>query len=362
MKTPGRAVVMASPARRTAEQNPYTRLLYEQIDGDEFEVREFTRHAFLRDRPDIWHLHWPEFHVVRRSAAASLWRLAAFAALLVLARLRGTKTVWTAHNITPHEASHPLVERCLRAMLFRNLSAFVSLTECARAELVRAYPALRRVPSAVVPHGHYRGSYPDEVSQGAARAVLGVPGDARLCLCFGQIRAYKNAPHLVRTFLAADAPGSALVVAGACTDPGLRDELGRAAARDARVSIAAEFVRPDRVQVFMRAADLVVLPYTEVLNSGAAILALSFDRPVLAPARGSFAELRELFGPYWIRTFDRELDAATLREAIGQIRPPSAAERERLERSLASLSWPEVSAKTAALYRSLLVSAESADG
>lgn len=358
MKASGRRVVMASPARRTADQNPYTRLLYEQIDGDEFEIREFTRDGFLRDRPDIWHLHWPEFHVVRRSAAASLWRLAAFAALLALARLRGTKTVWTAHNLKPHEAGHPLVQRCLRAMLFRNLSAFVSLTDCAREELVRAYPALRRVQSAVVPHGHYRGSYPDQVSRGAARAVLGIPGDARVCCFFGQIRGYKNVPHLVRTFLAADAPGSALVVAGACADADLRAELERAGARDPRVSIAAEFIRTDRVQVYLRAADLVVLPYTEVLNSGAAILALSFDRPVLAPARGSFAELAALFGPYWIQTFDGDLDAATLRDAIARIRPPAAAERERLERALAGLSWPEVSAKTAALYRSLLASAD----
>jgi glycosyltransferase involved in cell wall biosynthesis len=325
-------------------------------------VREFTRDAFLRARPDIWHLHWPEFHVVRRSAAASLWRLGAFAALLMLARLRGTKTVWTAHNLKPHEARHPLVQRCLRAMLFRNLSAFVSLTDCAREELVREYPALRRVRSAVVPHGHYRGSYPDQISRGAARAVLGVPGDARMCLFFGQIRGYKNVPHLVRTFLTADVPRSVLVVAGACGDPGLRAELERAAAGHPRVAIAAEFVRTDRVQVYMRAADLVVLPYTEVLNSGAAMLALSFDRPVLAPARGSFAELGELFGPYWIRTFDGELDAATLRGAIGQTRPPAASERERLERALAGLSWSEVSAKTAALYRSLLVSAGHAKG
>lgn len=357
MKAAGRALVMASPVRRTADGNPYTRLLYQQIDGDEFEVREFTKHAFLRHRPDIWHLHWPEFHVVRRSAVASLWRLGAFAALLALARVRGTKTVWTAHNLRPHESRHPLVQRWLRALLFRNLSAFVSLTDCAREELVRAYPALGRVPCAVVPHGHYRGSYPDQVTRGAARAVLGIPGDARVCCFFGQIRGYKNVPHLLRTFRAADAPGSALVVAGACADPGLRAELERAAGRDPRVTIVADFVRTERVQAYMRSADLVVLPYREVLNSGAAMLALSFDRPVLAPARGSFAELAALFGPYWVRTFDGELDAATLRDAIAALRPPTAAERERLERALADLSWPEVSAKTAALYRSLLVPA-----
>jgi beta-1,4-mannosyltransferase len=43
----------------------------------------------------------------------------------------------------------------------------------------------------------------------------------------------------------------------------------------------------------MRAADLIALPYKEILNSGSAILALSFDRPILVPAAGALAELSE---------------------------------------------------------------------
>ena len=38
----------------------------------------------------------------------------------------------------------------------------------------------------------------------------------------------------------------------------------------------------------MNAADVVALPYAETFNSGAALLALSFNRPIVAPASGSF--------------------------------------------------------------------------
>ena len=52
----------------------------------------------------------------------------------------------------------------------------------------------------------------------------------------------------------------------------------------------------DDVQDYLRAADIVVLPYTESSNSFVALLALSFDRPILAPGIGAFPELAAIVG------------------------------------------------------------------
>ncbi|MEZ4597387.1 MAG: glycosyltransferase [Chloroflexota bacterium] len=45
-------------------------------------------------------------------------------------------------------------------------------------------------------------------------------------------------------------------------------------------------VPDDRMQVFLRAADVMVLPYRDVLTSGSAILAMTFGLPVVAPRIG----------------------------------------------------------------------------
>jgi len=47
------------------------------------------------------------------------------------------------------------------------------------------------------------------------------------------------------------------------------------------------------LQCFMQASDVCVLPYRDVTTSGAAILAFSFGKPIIAPALGGFPELAQ---------------------------------------------------------------------
>ena len=47
---------------------------------------------------------------------------------------------------------------------------------------------------------------------------------------------------------------------------------------------------PNHVQRFLRAADVVVVPYVRSLNSGALFLALTFGVPVIVPAGGALAD------------------------------------------------------------------------
>ena len=105
-------------------------------------------------------------------------------------------------------------------------------------------------------------------------------------LHFGLLRPYKNVPHLIATFAEAALPGATLLIAGKPFDDQVRDEVATAAADVAGVRLELRYIRPDEVQLFFLAADLVVLPYQRILNSGAALLALSFARPVLVPRMG----------------------------------------------------------------------------
>ena len=86
-----------------------------------------------------------------------------------------------------------------------------------------------------------------------------------------------------------------------------------------------EFVKTEDVSKFMQAADLVVLPYRAILNSGSALLALSFNRPILVPDLGSMGDLKNDFGSAWVRTFSGDLDATILAHSLEwamESRPP----------------------------------------
>jgi glycosyltransferase involved in cell wall biosynthesis len=100
------------------------------------------------------------------------------------------------------------------------------------------------------------------------------------------------------------------------------------------------------VQRYLRAADLVVLPFKEITNSASALLALSFDRPVLVPARGAMGELQTVAGRDWVSTYEGDLTPRILADALDWAlqRPRDGSPH------LEALEWPLIARQTLALY------------
>jgi len=105
------------------------------------------------------------------------------------------------------------------------------------------------------------------------------------------------------------------------------------------------------MKFFLRAADLVVLPYTETINSGSALLALSFDRPTLVPAMGAVPDLYQLTGDNWVRRYEGELTPKILSDAIRwtQERPQGEFDRPFLDKP----DWNGLAWLTIEAFRSL---------
>jgi beta-1,4-mannosyltransferase len=209
------------------------------------------------------------------------------------------------------------------------------------------YPELVQRPHAVVPLGHFRGTYPDTVSREDARAALGIPEGARVLAFVGLVRPYKNVPHLVRTVraLRGESGEVILLVAGMPHSSALAAEVREAAGGDPRVRLALRHVPDEDVQRYLRAADLVVLPFKDITNSASALLALSFDRPVLVPARGAMGELQTLVGTEWVCTYDGDLTPQVLGGAVEW-----ALQRPDGAPSLESLGWESIARQTLAIY------------
>lgn len=326
--------VLAWPAFRKQAANPHAALLAGELIGLGVNLVDWTPVRALLRPGDLWHLHHPETVVYRRSAAASTCEAAAFLALLWLARLRGARIVWTAHDLGSNDGLHPRLEHWFWKCFIPACDALVCLSACGRTMVLERFPSLAGRPAHVVSHGGYHDAYASTVTRGDARALLRIAPEAAVLLHFGLMRPYKNVPHLIRTFRAMSDGNGVLLIAGEPFDGVVESEIRAAANGAANVRLDLRWIAPDEVQHFFAAADLVVLPYRRILNSGAVLLAMTFARPVLVPDLGAMRDQRDTFGPEWIRLYAGDLTVAELSAASEWAR---TTHRRPIE--LKSLDW-----------------------
>jgi beta-1,4-mannosyltransferase len=334
--------ILASPAFSNKSANPYNYLLYTALRAQGVDVVEYDHAALLKTRWDIVHYHWPDGYINHPSLLKTFWRIAVLSFSVLICRLRGSAIVWTVHNLTPHDAFYPKLAGRFLALFARFCSGLIFLSEHSRALFLQIYKPSPKTALHVVPHGHYRSVYPPSASSNESRKALGLPEGECMFLYFGMIKTYKNVPMLLRAFSEVQGPAH-LVVAGKVSDADLRADIETLAAKDSRVHLHLRFIDDAEIPPFMAAADWVVLPYKNILNSGAALLSLSYNVPVLVPALGSMKEMRDDIGGEWIRLYEGDIKAGDLDAARAAPRPPDTC-------ALAAYDWDLLAAKTKELY------------
>ncbi|MDR7295150.1 glycosyltransferase involved in cell wall biosynthesis [Pelomonas aquatica] len=246
-------------------------------------------------RPDLLHLHWPEEFYRWRGEGTLAARAQHFLMRLQALRQAGVPMVWTVHNLVPHDVADATVDAHVYRTVIDSVDAVHHHCNCSIQAVAARYEVPPRVRQFVQAHGHYF-SYPNAISRADARRELGIPAEARVFLQFGQIRGYKGLDLLLSAFDQLELPGKFLLVAGlynAPTGPGAWRERLRLAWRkrtDRKLLIHGRSIDSDRIQVYMNAADCVVLSHTAGLNSGVAVLGMSFGRPVVGPRLGCIGE------------------------------------------------------------------------
>jgi beta-1,4-mannosyltransferase len=348
--------ILAWPAFKN--RGPYNVLLNGNMQKLGATVEEFSAWRVFRKRYDIVHLHWPEYCVNGRGICVALfWSCALFAAMC-WTRIRGGKVVWTVHNLQSHLQQHPALERRFWRIFTALLNGYIALTDAGAEQARHRYPSLRAKPGFVIPHGNIREAYPEvEIPREAARQRLGIPADAKVLGFFGSVERYKGILELVEAFSALEDSRAVLCVAGKSDlSPSERKRMEDIAARDGRILLQLGYIPDSDVTAYIRAADLVVLPFREILNSGSAILALSLDRPVLVPAKGSMMELQQFAGAGWVHLYSGQLNSETLRQNLDAA-VEGAAMRGRcraLEAGWAGLDWKALAQITLDAYESII--------
>jgi beta-1,4-mannosyltransferase len=294
-------------------------------------VKFFDWRYALHGDYDVLHVHWPEFLVrggSKKDALLALWRLPR---LMRRLRRRKVAVVRTLHNLTPHERGRHPLESWLTKRLDRLVTRYIALNEATETSGLDADLIL---------HGDYIQQFAQY--ERSSR----VPGRV---LYFGLVRPYKGIDSLIDAFNTLADPALSLRVVGRPNSSSMRESVEEAAAANAHISVRLEFVSDAELVSEVSAADLIVLPYREMHNSGSLLVALSLGRRVLTLDTPSNRALANEIGDEWLSLYSGELTPKVLADAVSATRRRDEGETDSVPR-FRGRTWQDVGLKHYATY------------
>lgn len=272
--------------------HPYLYLLYTNLMrhgiGIYDKLRPLNTFKIMIHRKEIQfiHLHWIEIYFITNNFILTTVLGFMFISWLIFLKLvLRLKIVITLHNVVPHEHLATRIEHTVFATSLKLANALIVHNFYAKNAAEQLYDAdISKIY--VIPHGNFLSYYRNDVSKEQARKYLGIPQDKIVLLFFGQIRTYKGITHLLTAFekVTKKNPNLFLLIAGSCQDATLEHRLISFQKRHHGRSLQIlKYIPSDRVQLFMNAADIGVLPYRETTTPGSLLLFMSFGKPVIIP-------------------------------------------------------------------------------
>ncbi|MFN2611868.1 MAG: glycosyltransferase family 4 protein [Solirubrobacterales bacterium] len=293
-------------------------------------VRDMRRYRSHAEQADVVHWQWLPVPMLDRR-------------LLAPKRPR----VFTLHHFLPESPGRRQAVDVRKRL--ESFDAVVMHSESGRRRVEDEF-GVREGLVEVIPHGAFDYLTKQKQEQPLPPELAAVEGPV-VILAYGLIRAYKGIEVLLEAFQHIE--GAELWIVGLSH---LDTESLHRLAADApgKVRFIERFIEDTEVPALMRRADLLVLPYRTVEQSGVLYTGLAFGKPMVLSAVGGFPEVAAHGGARLVPPGDVDALAATLGELVGD---PAA--RERLAAASAAAaanhySWDDIGRRTYALYERLL--------
>ncbi|MGA2070543.1 MAG: glycosyltransferase family 4 protein [Sedimentisphaerales bacterium] len=342
--------------------NPYQRLFAGALESAGVGVERIPNRKFmpisraLSGPIDLLHIEWHHlFYAAGRMPFLPWVRKQMY--LAGLKKLRDFPLVWTAHNIVAHDTLNREFEIDMTQRLLDCCDGIMVMSKAAENALRQVYRVPAETIVKIIPHGHFIGVYPNQVSREQARGKLAIAKNARVILMLGRILRYKGTDLLIDAFSKIAKKNDVLLLAGPAPSTELAAEVKRLAEKScpqgARIYFTGKFVPDNEVQFFFNAADVVALPFRNILNSGSLMLAMSFGCCVVAPRMGSIPEIACPDAYFGYDADEAEGLVSALREALAQ---PNLVERGQASKQFARnrYSWGDIGLKARELYEEVL--------
>jgi len=284
--------------------------------------------------------------------------------LMMYYKALGKKVALTAHNVNQgrRDSSDSLLNRLTLRIQYRLADHIFVHTQKMKDELIAEFGVLE--PTVTVIRHPINNAFPDtDLTPAAAKRRLGLRDSEKTILFFGRIKPYKGIEHLLSAFnrLVTDDEDYRLIIAGEVQKGNEQylHEINRTVAPElnrGRIILKIQFVPDDEMELYLKAADALVLPYNEIFQSGVLFLSYSFGLPVIATDVGSFREeIVEGRTGFLCRPADPEDLAKTIKTYFGSDLYRNLGKRRQEIRDYANVhhSWDAVAELTRNVYAEL---------
>ena len=237
--------------------------------------------------PKIFHILWNnKFEMFDRTL------------LTLYYKMLGKAVVLTAHNVNKlkRDSADTMLNRLTLKIQYRLVDHIFVHTPRMKSELMEDFgvPASRIT---VIPFGVNNSVPNTNLTPKEAKERLGICKDRKTILFFGRIKPYKGLEYLVKAFqiLARQHDEYQLIIAGRLEEgserywEALQSEL-KEHAKAGQVISRIEFIPDSEIEVYLKCADVLVLPYKDIFQSGVIFLSYNFGLPVIAADVGSLKE------------------------------------------------------------------------
>lgn len=217
--------------------------------------------------------------------------------LMIFYRMLGKKITLTAHNVNAgqRDGYDSFFNRATLKFQYRLCDRIFVHTNKMKEELIADFgvPAEKVV---LIAYG-WNNVVPNTALTGLeARQRLGLSAQDKVILFFGHIAPYKGVEYLVEAFdsIAPADPSLRLIIAGRPRGPKdywkqIEKQIANSLHRG-QIIQKIEFISDAETEIYFKAADVLVLPYVYIFQSGVLFLAYSYGTPALATDVGSLKE------------------------------------------------------------------------
>jgi D-inositol-3-phosphate glycosyltransferase len=237
-------------------------------------------------KPRIFHILWNNrFETIDRTL------------LMLYYKLLRKKIVLTVHNVNmaKRDGEDTRLNRLTLRIQYHLADHLFVHTEKMKTELVEEF-RVRNEQIDVIPFGMNNAVPKTGLTSSEAKEQLGLNREERVILFFGRITPYKGLESVISAFqeLLKQQKRHRLIIAGrpdrceaywAALRDGILDDVQRGS-----ILLKDSFIPDDEVEIYFKGADVLVLPYRDIYQSGVLSLGQSFGIPILAADVGSFRE------------------------------------------------------------------------
>jgi D-inositol-3-phosphate glycosyltransferase len=237
-------------------------------------------------RPRIFHILWNnKFELFDRTL------------LMLFYKLLEKRIVLTLHNVNARrrDSRDTRLNRLTLRIQYRLADHIFVHTEKMKLELIEEF-GVQAAKISVIPFGINNAVPNTRLTSAEARHRLGILEGERTILFFGNIAPYKGLDCLVTAFQhnLAGRADFRLVIAGRPKNcekywATLREALHEDVQKG-RILLKADYIPDEETELYFKAADVLVLPYRHIYQSGVLLLGYSFGLPILAADVGSLKD------------------------------------------------------------------------